>query len=330
MKELHHLGGDLFLVDKPEFGTKTIEANKMLQQLRDVIGDQEYANLLRDILVGGQPGEDEYVVTTSSNGTKSRYIFQLAQAITDIGFSNFSKNVLIHAKSLGSVFTDKQKEEIQEGRFRGLALGDAWSINGKTYRIVGFDWFSGLGNGGLSVSAPSSIDITLPHHVVIWCSSIGRISWKGVNNASGCTYRDSQLFAYLQPNGVYHTIAAGAFGDDWIVRHRESNISVENDDGSAQTHVYDNVTLAIPTPGQIGHFWPLNRHEYRQDILCNMFPAFVTVPYFHTWNTTGSFWIRQKHEKTKPFIQTGSNQISFKNESDSCDVACYFLLGKFK
>ena len=55
------------------------------------------------------------------------------------------RRVLFRGKNLGTALTAVQKAAIKDGSFKGMFLGDYWSIGGRIWRIVDMDyWYTAV------------------------------------------------------------------------------------------------------------------------------------------------------------------------------------------
>ena len=67
-----------------------------------------------------------------------------------------ARNAIYRGKSLGSSVTDDQYAAIADGTFKGLFIGDYWTINSIIYRIAAFDYYLNIGDTNCT-----------KHHIVI-------------------------------------------------------------------------------------------------------------------------------------------------------------------
>lgn len=95
--------------------------------------------------------DGDVLLKDGSNGTKKMATSDLVYALFD-GIPEMH-NQIYRGKNLGTIFTETQKQTISDGKFHDLWIGDYWVIDGRTYRIVDFDSFYGVG--------------TQTHHAVI-------------------------------------------------------------------------------------------------------------------------------------------------------------------
>lgn len=81
--------------------------------------------------------------------------------IYDAAMSNntASKRSLYRGRSLGTTVSSEQYEEIHNGTFHNMFLGDYWDINGIRWVIVDFNYWYGIG--------PASLAVYTPHVVVM-------------------------------------------------------------------------------------------------------------------------------------------------------------------
>lgn len=66
------------------------------------------------------------------------------------------RRVIFRGKNLGTALTAVQKAAIKDGSFKGMFLGDYWSIGGRIWRIVDMDYWYNCGDTAFT-----------SHHLVI-------------------------------------------------------------------------------------------------------------------------------------------------------------------
>ena len=77
--------------------------------------------------------------------------------VANISYSNAgSHNAIYRGKYLGESVTDEQYATIADGTFKGLFIGDYWTINSIIYRIAAFDYYLNTGDTNCT-----------KHHIVI-------------------------------------------------------------------------------------------------------------------------------------------------------------------
>ena len=111
-------------------------------------------------------------IIDGDNGTKQIKGTDLAYALFD-GIPEMH-NQIYRGKNLGSSFTSEQSNNIKDGSFHDLWLGDYWEIGHNKYRIVDFDYYYHYcGTPRLST-----------HHVVIMPDGV-------MMNSTGDTFKTS-------------------------------------------------------------------------------------------------------------------------------------------
>lgn len=136
--------------------------------------------------------------------------------------------------SLGTGLTSAQSTAITDGTFTDLFLGDYWTINDVTWRIMGFDVFLSCGDNLLS-----------SHHVVVVPdTNLYKCKWNETANTtdggpnSGIGYAGSFVRANIKSNvngeaeGAELKVIA-AFGSDHVLSYRTIYPSAYDTDGNA-------------------------------------------------------------------------------------------------
>jgi len=131
-------------------------------------------------------------------------------------------NSIYRGKSLGTSFTTAQSNEIKNGTFTDMFIGDYWTINGVKYVIADFDPYYRCGD-----------NISLGHHIaVIPASNMVSAAWNvGSNDTSKMYVKSDIRIVTIQggtsggdPNvdstsGVQGTIIS-AFGASHVLKYR--------------------------------------------------------------------------------------------------------------
>lgn len=314
----------------------------MLTALRDILGPNGFANLMKGITTQVPYSDafyDAVLGVAPNNGDVGLFDFEkLLYSMIDRGAFGYTRNGLYHQRYLGEVFTDTHKEAIQIGSFHELSLGSFWEIGGVRYTIVGYNSFSGMSGNGAAHVKPNPPDNTrVPLHLVV-------VAGTGMGTAAINTtgehpiWTDTDLFKELQPGGRYHAIVAGAFGDDWIVRHKEFLPVEINNAGRAIGYNTKEVTLNIPTLTNYGIQIPnATDNEIRFECPKLPFAMFTLAQDFMTSGQTGDRWFRTPHSRLSSntsklhyYTITYNGQMLYTLDSNKIFVTPYFLLGKFR
>lgn len=124
------------------------------------------------------------------------------------------KNAIYRGKNLGSTFTSTQLDEIQNGTFHDLFLGDYWiSSMGCLLEIVGFDFFLTSNNDHHIVVAPKRNVYDIGPYLSLDDMYSEDNFW---------FYKDGPLYNAM--NGLYGTTYAredfkNLFGEDHLLEH---------------------------------------------------------------------------------------------------------------
>lgn len=323
-------GGDKFLVDKPEIGTKTIEAADMLRALKETIGDIEYGQLLKNF--SDSPNH-------WCDGTETLLMIQENKLFTSsmrwffndlVGFcpNGVEANSFFRGAFLGSVFTDDQKATIQDNSFHGICLGDRWSIGGHTYYVAGFNTYEGIVGNAYSSNKRNSNDRVLPRHLVIFCNFGNMMDYVDTNPST--LYKDSYLKTQFKPGGKYYELIKADFGEDWIVPHYEVFPSAEADDGHMTSATEEISLIDLPTMDHFGYTDDYFGQSSLKGSHRNAMPLFRFSANFSTQYMYTDHWTRTKHSKTSYFTANGNFGFNAMDASAKEYVNPYFLLGKFK
>ena len=137
---------NIFLLDGPN-GTKTIAADALAKALigllssKDFIGGVNLSELTQiNELVSGNK-----LLIGTADGNKAIAAEDALFAMLDSFAPVELRRVIFRGKNLGTALTAVQKAAIKDGSFKGMFLGDYWSIGGRIWRIVDMDYWYNCG-----------------------------------------------------------------------------------------------------------------------------------------------------------------------------------------
>lgn len=96
---------------------------------------------------------EDMLLVDGPNGTRTIFAPALIAELMEF-LPPEAHRTIFRGKDLGTVFTDEQLANIQNGTFKNLWLGDFWTFEGKKHRITDFDYFYNTYN-------------TKKHHLVV-------------------------------------------------------------------------------------------------------------------------------------------------------------------
>ncbi len=152
---------------------------------------------------------------------------------------NMHRNIF-RGKNLGSTLTDTQKAAIAAGTFEGLYLGDYWTINGHTWRIVDFDYWYGQGD----TSCTTHHVVVMPDAPLYFCPMNNKI--EEANTVEG-----GYALSEMRQTGLDQAkeIATTDFGTN-VLNHR---IIISNavKDGHVSGYLWDDSTVELCSEWQM-------------------------------------------------------------------------------
>lgn len=220
---------------------------------------------------------DNILLTDGENGTKKIAvvdgILSALHLISPINHRN-----IFRGKNLGTTVTSAQKARIQDGSFHDMWLGDYWVINGKTWRIVDFDYWYEKGDTKCH-----------KHHLVIMPDT--QLYTAAMNSSSDTTggYVGSAMYKSNLANAK--SMINSAFGGI-VLNHREYLINGMSSGCPYSGSWYDS-TVELPTsimvtgntvfnPGSKGTETPDNRTvNTTQLALFANCPTFISDTYWY-------------------------------------------------
>lgn len=199
---------NIFLLDGPN-GTKTIAADALAKALigllssKDFIGGVNLSELTQiNKLVSGNK-----LLVGTTDGNKAIAAEDALFAMLD-GFAPVElRRVLFRGKNLGTALTAVQKAAIKDGSFKGMFLGDYWSIGGRIWRIVDMDYWYNCGDTAFT-----------SHHLVIMPDEALYNAQMNTTNVTTGGYVGSAMYKSNLANAK--TIVNAAFQGS-VLTHRE-------------------------------------------------------------------------------------------------------------
>lgn len=199
---------NIFLLDGPN-GTKTIAADALAKALigllssKDFIGGVNLSELTQiNELVSGNK-----LLVGTTDGNKAIAAEDALFAMLD-GFAPVElRRVLFRGKNLGTALTAVQKAAIKDGSFKGMFLGDYWSIGGRIWRIVDMDYWYNCGDTAFT-----------SHHLVIMPDEALYNAQMNTTNVTTGGYVGSEMYKKNLENAK--TIVNAAFQGS-VLTHRE-------------------------------------------------------------------------------------------------------------
>lgn len=199
---------NIFLLDGPN-GTKTIAADALAKALigllssKDFIGGVNLSELtqINELISGNK------LLVGTTDGNKAIAAEDALFAMLD-GFAPVElRRVLFRGKNLGTALTAVQKAAIKDGSFKGMFLGDYWSIGGRIWRIVDMDYWYNCGDTAFT-----------SHHLVIMPDEALYNAQMNTTNVTTGGYVGSAMYKSNLANAK--TIVNAAFQGS-VLTHRE-------------------------------------------------------------------------------------------------------------
>lgn len=199
---------NIFLLDGPN-GTKTIAADALAKALigllssKDFIGGVNLSELtqINELVTGNK------LLVGTTDGNKAiaaeDALFAMLDSFAPVEF----RRVIFRGKNLGTALTAVQKAAIKDGSFKGMFLGDYWSIGGRIWRIVDMDYWYNCGDTAFT-----------SHHLVIMPDEALYNAQMNTTNITTGGYVGSEMYKNNLANAK--TIVNAAFQGS-VLTHRE-------------------------------------------------------------------------------------------------------------
>ena len=222
-------------------------------------------------------------------------------------------NSLFRGKSLGTSLTAAQSAAIVAGTFDDMYVGDYWTINGRVYRIAGFDLYLHTGD----------TEMTKHHVVIVPDKNMYSAQMNETNITTGGYYnsvmKQSNLAQAL-------TTIEGDFGAAHILTCRKLLTNAVNGSNVSGWAWYDS-KIDLMTERQVygSAAWGQgNLNGYNANMQYSRFPLFTLAPEFIT--TRSWYWLQDVTGSAAFANVSGNGFANGSSASDSGGVRPAFLI----
>lgn len=309
---------NIFLLDGPN-GTKTIAADALAKALigllssKDFIGGVNLSELTQiNELVSGNK-----LLVGTTDGNKAIAAEDALFAMLD-GFAPVElRRVLFRGKNLGTALTAVQKAAIKDGSFKGMFLGDYWSIGGRIWRIVDMDYWYNCGDTAFT-----------SHHLVIMPDEALYNAQMNTTNVTTGGYVGSAMYKSNLANAK--TIVNAAFQGS-VLTHREYLCNAVAN-GRPSGGAWFDSSIELPNePMMYGHphFSPTSDGSTVPSIYTigkTQLALFMVCPRFIV-NRSYNQWLRDVVSSAHFADVSGSGAADYASASDSLGVRPVFPVG---
>lgn len=309
---------NIFLLDGPN-GTKTIAADALAKALigllssKDFIGGVNLSELTQiNELVSGNK-----LLVGTTDGNKAIAAEDALFAMLD-GFAPVElRRVLFRGKNLGTALTAVQKAAIKDGSFKGMFLGDYWSIGGRIWRIVDMDYWYNCGDTAFT-----------SHHLVIMPDEALYNAQMNTTNVTTGGYVGSAMYKSNLANAK--TIVNAAFQGS-VLTHREYLCNAVAN-GRPSGGAWFDSSIELPNePMMYGHphFSPTSDGSTVPNIYTiskTQLALFMVCPRFIV-NRSYNQWLRDVVSSASFAGVLGFGNSSFYSASNSSGVRPVFPVG---
>ena len=309
---------NIFLLDGPN-GTKTIAADALAKALigllssKDFIGGVNLSELTQiNELVSGNK-----LLVGTTDGNKAIAAEDALFAMLD-GFAPVElRRVLFRGKNLGTALTAVQKAAIKDGSFKGMFLGDYWSIGGRIWRIVDMDYWYNCGDTAFT-----------SHHLVIMPDEALYNAQMNTTNVTTGGYVGSAMYKSNLANAK--TIVNAAFQGS-VLTHREYLCNAVAN-GRPSGGAWFDSSIELPNePMMYGHphFSPTSDGSTVPSIYTiskTQLALFMVCPRFIV-NRSYNQWLRDVVSSASFAFVDSSGSPNYRAASDSYGVRPVFPVG---
>lgn len=309
---------NIFLLDGPN-GTKTIAADALAKALigllssKDFIGGVNLSELTQiNELVSGNK-----LLVGTTDGNKAIAAEDALFAMLD-GFAPVElRRVRFRGKNLGTALTAVQKAAIKDGSFKGMFLGDYWSIGGRIWRIVDMDYWYNCGDTAFT-----------SHHLVIMPDEALYNAQMNTTNVTTGGYVGSAMYKSNLANAK--TIVNAAFQGS-VLTHREYLCNAVAN-GRPSGGAWFDSSIELPNePMMYGHphFSPTSDGSTGPSIYTiskTQLALFMVCPRFIV-NRSYNQWLRDVVSSAYFAVVGNYGDTDCHNASNSCGVRPVFPVG---
>ena len=251
---------NIFLLDGPN-GTKTIAADALAKALigllssKDFIGGVNLSELTQiNELVSGNK-----LLIGTADGNKAIAAEDALFAMLDSFAPVELRRVIFRGKNLGTALTAVQKAAIKDGSFKGMFLGDYWSIGGRIWRIVDMDYWYNCGDTAFT-----------SHHLVIMPDEALYNAQMNTTNITTGGYVGSEMYKTNMANAK--TIVNAAFQGS-VLTHREHLCNAVAN-GKQSGGAWFDSSIELPSDGNtIPNIYTNSKTQLALFMVC---PRFIT------------------------------------------------------
>lgn len=309
---------NIFLLDGPN-GTKTIAADALAKALigllssKDFIGGVNLSELTQiNELVSGNK-----LLVGTTDGNKAIAAEDALFAMLD-GFAPVElRRVLFRGKNLGTALTAVQKAAIKDGSFKGMFLGDYWSIGGRIWRIVDMDYWYNCGDTAFT-----------SHHLVIMPDEALYNAQMNTTNVTTGGYVGSEMYKSNLANAK--TIVNAAFQGS-VLTHREYLCNAVAN-GRPSGGAWFDSSIELPNESMMyghHHFSPTSDGSTVPAIYTiskTQLALFMVCPRFIV-NRAYNQWLRDVVSSAYFAIVSGNGTANYNGASNSGGVRPVFPVG---
>ena len=309
---------NIFLIDGPN-GTKTIAADALAKALigllssKDFIGGVNLSELTQiNELVSGNK-----LLIGTADGNKAIAAEDALFAMLDSFAPVELRRVIFRGKNLGTALTAVQKAAIKDGSFKGMFLGDYWSIGGRIWRIVDMDYWYNCGDTAFT-----------SHHLVIMPDEALYNAQMNTTNVTTGGYVGSEMYKKNLANAK--TIVNAAFQGS-VLTHREYLCNAVTN-GRPSGGAWFDSSIELPNePMMYGHlhFSPTSDGSTVPSIYTiskTQLALFMVCPKFIV-NRSYNQWLRDVVSSANFARVTGDGNTGCGSASDSYGVRPVFPVG---
>lgn len=309
---------NIFLLDGPN-GTKTIAADALAKALigllssKDFIGGVNLSELTQiNELVSGNK-----LLVGTTDGNKAIAAEDALFAMLDSFAPVELRRVLFRGKNLGTALTAVQKAAIKDGSFKGMFLGDYWSIGGRIWRIVDMDYWYNCGDTAFT-----------SHHLVIMPDEALYNAKMNTTNVTTGGYVGSEMYKNNLANAK--TIVNAAFQGS-VLTHREYLCNAVAN-GRPSGGAWFDSSVELPNESMMyghPHFSPTSDGSTVPAIYTiskTQLALYMVCPRFIV-NRSYNQWLRDVVSSANFALVGSSGSASYYSASDSCGVRPVFPVG---
>lgn len=221
-------------------------------------------------------------------------------------------NSIYRGKNLGNTVTDEMYASITAGTFDDMFVGDYFTINGRVYRIAGFNLIKNCGD---NISVGNCV-------CIVPDAAMGSYAMNSTNTTEGGYVNSEMRTTHL---ASVSEIVETDFGSSHVLSYRDTLTTATTDgQASAWAWVYCKVELMSEVMLFGTKIWANSGYEI--GCLNEQFPLFRLNPESIHRRIVGSFWLRNVISENSFSLMSTIGRAIYQTASSNYAIIPFFFI----